>query len=89
MWWVTVKNMPAQTPELSPRWTDPRPVWAVGMALFLAATALSFVGGPRFADTLPICLWGIAVGIVGYLIFTIQRRGARRRRKGAQIGLNS
>ncbi|WP_280381755.1 DUF2530 domain-containing protein [Nocardia wallacei] len=73
-------------PEIPPRLTDPRPVLAIGSALWAVATVLVWVVD-RWADARPICLMGLGVGLLGYTIFVIQRRGARRGDKGAQTGL--
>ncbi|NUS94526.1 MAG: DUF2530 domain-containing protein, partial [Nocardia sp.] len=51
------------------------------------ATVVVWAGGQRFESARPVCLMGLAVGLLGYLIFAIQRRGARRGDKGAQTGL--
>ncbi|WP_425300383.1 DUF2530 domain-containing protein [Nocardia wallacei] len=75
-----------KVPEIPPRLTDPRPVLAVGSALWAVATVLVWADGD-WADARPVCLMGLAVGLLGYAIFVIQRRGARRGDKGAQTGL--
>lgn len=78
--------MDQQLPQF-PSWlTDPRPVLALGCALFAVATVVVWLGD-RWASARPVCLMGIAVGLLGYTIFAIQRRGARRGDKGAQTGL--
>ncbi|WP_328390615.1 DUF2530 domain-containing protein [Nocardia sp. NBC_00416] len=79
--------MNAQLPQFPARLTDPRPVLAVGCALFAVATAVVWLSGHRWESARPICLMGLAVGLLGYLIFAVQRRGARRGDKGAQTGL--
>lgn len=73
-------------PQLPPRLTDPRPVLAVGTALWLVATIVVWCND-SWADARPICLMGLVVGLLAYGIFAIQRRGARRGNKGAQKGL--
>ncbi|NKY60160.1 DUF2530 domain-containing protein [Nocardia flavorosea] len=79
--------MNARLPQF-PSWlTDPRPVLALGSALFAIATVVVWLGGDRWATARPVCLMGLAVGLLGYTIFVIQRRGARRGDKGAQTGL--
>lgn len=55
-------------------------MWAV-------VTVVVFCSGTNWESTRPICLMGLAVGLLGYLIFVIQRRAARRGDKGAQTGL--
>ncbi|MGI5221590.1 DUF2530 domain-containing protein [Nocardia sp. CA-290969] len=79
--------MNAQLPQF-PSWlTDPRPVLAVGSVLFAIATAVVWLAGDRWESARPVCLMGLAVGLLGYVIFVVQRRGARRGDKGAQTGL--
>lgn len=79
--------MNAQLPQF-PSWlTDPRPVLALGSALFAIATVVVWLGGDRWETARPVCLMGLAVGLLGYTIFVVQRRGARRGDKGAQTGL--
>ncbi|NEW38879.1 DUF2530 domain-containing protein [Nocardia cyriacigeorgica] len=79
--------MTQKVPQIPPRLTDPRPVLAVGSALWALATVVVFLSGDRWETARPVCLMGLAVGLLGYTIFFIQRRGARRGDKGAQTGL--
>ncbi|RJO78799.1 DUF2530 domain-containing protein [Nocardia panacis] len=79
--------MPENVPEIPARFTDPRPVLALGSALWLVACAVVWIGGDRWASARPICLMGLVVGLIGLGIYLIQRRGARRGDKGAQTGL--
>ncbi|MFJ1458394.1 DUF2530 domain-containing protein [Nocardia sp. N2S4-5] len=81
-----VDNVIQKVPEIPPRLTDPRPVLAVGSVLWAVATVLVWVNAD-WAYARPVCLMGLAVGLLGYTIFAIQRRGARRGDKGAQTGL--
>lgn len=81
-----VDNVTQKVPEIPPRLTDPRPVLAAGSVLWAVATVLVWIDGD-WADARPACLMGLAVGLLGYTIFVIQRRGARRGDKGAQTGL--
>ena len=79
--------MNARLPQF-PSWlTDPRPVLALGSVLFAVATVVVWLGGDRWETARPVCLMGLAVGLLGYTIFVVQRRGARRGDKGAQTGL--
>lgn len=55
-------------------------MWAV-------VTVVVFCSGAHWESARPICLMGLAVGLLGYLIFVVQRRAARRGDKGAQTGL--
>lgn len=75
-------------PELPRRLTDPQPPVAVGAVLWLVATIVVFASGDRWADARPVCLMGLAVGALGYSIFWLQRRAARRGSKSAQPGLD-
>ncbi|MBF6165431.1 DUF2530 domain-containing protein [Streptomyces gardneri] len=79
--------MTQNVPQLPPRLTDPRPVLAVGSALWLIATVVVWAGGDRWASARPICLMGLVVGLIALVIYLVQRRGARRGDKGAQTGL--
>ncbi len=81
---------PDQTraPELPPRFTDPRPVVAIGTLAWAVATVVVWLSGDRWADTRPVCLMGLAVGLLGFGVFLIQRAAARRGSKGAQTGLS-
>lgn len=70
------------------RLADPRPALAVGTALWVAATVVVLVAGDRWSAALPVCVAGIVVGLLGYALFLVQRRAARRGRRGAQVGLS-
>jgi hypothetical protein len=75
------------TPEIPARLTDPRPVLAIGTTAWGVATAVVFGSGSHWQAERPVCVMGLAVGALGYAIFWVQRRGARRGDKGAQRGL--
>ncbi|UGT59810.1 DUF2530 domain-containing protein [Nocardia asteroides] len=79
--------MTQQVPAIPQRLTDPRPVLAVGSALWLVATIVVWAGGGRWAEARPLCLMGLLVGALALGIYLIQLRGARRGDKGAQTGL--
>ncbi|MGK8510465.1 DUF2530 domain-containing protein [Nocardia asiatica] len=79
--------MTQRVPQIPPRLTDPRPVLAVGSALWLIATVVVWAGGDRWASARPVCLMGLVVGLIALVIYLVQRRGARRGDKGAQTGL--
>ncbi|KZF03404.1 hypothetical protein A2J03_07830 [Rhodococcus sp. EPR-157] len=74
--------------ELSRRLTDPAPVIALGIALWVAATVVVLIVGDRGSSALPVCLAGIGVGTVGFVLFLVQRAAARRGSKTAQRGLD-
>ncbi|MFD1146408.1 DUF2530 domain-containing protein [Saccharothrix hoggarensis] len=75
-------------PPLPPKLADPVPAIAVGTGLWVLALAgvLLF----RRDDTILVwtCLSGGVLGIIGYGIFTWQRRAARRGSRTAQQGLD-
>lgn len=77
----------SDVPEIPARLTDPRPVLAVGLALWLVASVVVWAGGQRWESARPVCAMGVLVGGLALVIFLIQRRGARRGDKGAQTGL--
>ena len=79
--------MISRLPQFPPWLTDPRPVLAVGCVAFAVATAVVWLGGQRWESARPVCLMGMAVGLLAYIIYLVQRRGARRGDKGAQTGL--
>ncbi|MEU1993053.1 DUF2530 domain-containing protein [Nocardia gamkensis] len=79
--------MTQKVPQLPPRLTDPRPVLAIGSALWLIATVVVWAGGDRWASARSVCLMGLVVGLIALVIYLVQRRGARRGDKGAQTGL--
>lgn len=79
-------DRPVETPEIPARFTDPRPVLAIGTVAFALATVLvAWIG---WDDALPTCYTGIAIGVLGYSIFWIQRSAVRRGSKGAQRGIS-
>ncbi|QBJ97356.1 DUF2530 domain-containing protein [Rhodococcus sp. ABRD24] len=75
------------TSTLVARFSDPRPVLAVGTSAWIAATIVVLLGGDRWSTALPVCYAGIALGFIGFGLFVIQRRAARRGGRGAQQGL--
>ncbi|CAM2932671.1 DUF2530 domain-containing protein [Prescottella defluvii] len=75
------------TPTLLTRLSDPRPVLVVGTAAWVVATVVVLLGGDRWSDALPVCLAGTALGLLGFALFLVQRRAARRGSRGAQRGL--
>ncbi|MCX4093312.1 DUF2530 domain-containing protein [Nocardia sp. alder85J] len=75
-----------KVPEIPPRLTDPRPVVAVGIGLWVIATVVVWCVD-QWSSARPICLMGVVTGLLAYGIFLLQRRGARRGDKGAQKGL--
>ncbi|KSU58559.1 DUF2530 domain-containing protein [Gordonia hongkongensis] len=77
-----------EIPELPRALRAPEPVIVVGMIGWVVATvivALTDLGGDR---ALPVCLVGLAVGLLGTTIVLVQRAGVRRGDRGAQEGLD-
>ena len=74
-------------PSLSPVLMDPRPVVAVGAALWALATIAAFAV-PTLHSWRPIALAGLGVGVFGLSLFLWQRSAARRGARGAQTGLD-
>lgn len=70
------------------RLSDPRPVLATGTAVWVVATVVALVAGDRWSGALPVCYAGTALGVLGFGLFLIQRRAARRGKRGAQRGLD-
>lgn len=76
----------AVVPVLSKRLTDPTPVLAIGISLWVVATVVVlFVDGWRGA--LSTCVTGVVVGVLGLALYLTQRAAARRGSKTAQRGL--
>ncbi|MBN0975048.1 DUF2530 domain-containing protein [Gordonia sp. JH63] len=77
-----------EIPELPRALRAPEPVIVVGMIGWVVATvivAVTDLGGDR---ALPVCLVGLAVGLLGTTIVLVQRAGVRRGDRGAQEGLD-
>lgn len=75
-------------PALPPRLADPVPAILGGTALWLVALVVLFL-----FDADALWLWtsasGVALGIIGYGVFTWQRLAARRGSRSAQQGLEA
>ena len=78
----------AAVPELPRALRAPEPVIIVGMLAWLIATIVVGVSGWGGGRTLAVCLTGLGVGVLGTLVFLIQRRASRRGEKTAQRGLD-
>ncbi|MFC7956187.1 MULTISPECIES: DUF2530 domain-containing protein [Nocardiaceae] len=71
-------------PAMPARWTDPAPVIGGGTVAFAAAAVAATVAEWSIAPT----AWaGTALGALGFGLFALQRRAARRGRRTAQKGL--
>ncbi|WP_299575001.1 DUF2530 domain-containing protein [uncultured Williamsia sp.] len=79
---------PDDLPRL-PQWlAEPANVVYVGMACWLVATVVVAATGLGTTSTLVSCLVGLAVGLFGTAVFTVQRRASRRGDRAAQRGLD-
>jgi hypothetical protein len=63
------------------------PVLGVGAVAWLVAAVAAFVV-PSLETWRPLTLAGLGVGVLGTMIFLLQRDAARRGARGAQTGLN-
>ena len=77
---------PPQIPQLSAALLDPARVIAAGAVAWVVVTILAFAV-PALHDWRPVCLAGLATGVVGTSIFLWQKSAARRGARGAQTGL--
>ncbi|MGV9867877.1 DUF2530 domain-containing protein [Rhodococcus koreensis] len=80
-------NETADRRPLTQRLADPRPALILGTTLWAVAMVVVIVTGDRWSDALPTCIAGVVVGFLGYGLFAVQRRAARRGSRGAQQGL--
>ncbi|TQC46445.1 DUF2530 domain-containing protein [Rhodococcus sp. WS4] len=80
-------NPAADRPPLTQRLADPRPALILGTLAWVVAIVVVIVTGDRWSDALPTCIAGVVVGFLGYGLFALQRRAARRGSRGAQQGL--
>ncbi|MDV6285657.1 DUF2530 domain-containing protein [Rhodococcus jostii] len=80
-------NESADRPPLTQRLADPRPALILGTLAWAVAIVVVIVTGDRWPDALPTCIAGVVVGFLGYGLFALQRRAARRGSRGAQQGL--
>ncbi|NLU82433.1 DUF2530 domain-containing protein [Rhodococcus sp. HNM0569] len=78
----TTPNEPAVLTRLS----DPRPALLLGTVAWLVACVVVLVTDGA-GSTLAVCACGAAIGVLGYALFFVQRRAARRGDRGAQQGL--
>ncbi|MGW6728189.1 DUF2530 domain-containing protein [Nocardia sp. NPDC055029] len=85
---MDIGHVSSEMPALPRRLVDPRPVVVAGFVAWLVAAALVWLN-PAWSEARPVCLMGLAVGVLGLSIFLLQRRSARRGDKGAQVGLRT
>mgnify|MGYP000518827238 FL=1 len=77
-----------EIPELPRALRAPEPVIVVGMIGWVVATVIVAVTDLGDDRALPVCLVGLAVGLLGTTIVLVQRAGVRRGDRGAQEGLD-
>ena len=77
-----------QPPPLAAQLTDPVPVLFVGTGVWLAGLVvlgvLALTGARPVDAWLGACVVGVALGALGLVVITLQRRANRRGSKGAQ-----
>jgi Protein of unknown function (DUF2530) len=79
-------HLPPEPPPLPPGLLEPWRVIAAGALAWLVVTILSFtVAGLQ--DWRPVCIAGLATGLLGTSIFLWQKSAAQRGARGAQVGL--
>lgn len=74
-------------PPLPAAILDPRPALALGTIAWLCAAIALFVFGGSDRQ-IALCLAGIAVGILGTVVYALQRRAVQRGARDAQQGLD-
>ena len=77
-----------EPPPLPPVLLGIWPFFATGALLWLIGAALAFLV-PALEAWRPIALAGLATGVIGISLFSLQLAGARRGARGAQTGLES
>lgn len=83
---VNFVNETPNTTDMIDRLSAPAPALILGTVVWAAATIVVLLNGDRWAGALPICYAGIGVGFLGYSLFRLQRRAARKGSRGAQQG---
>ena len=85
-------RVPPQVPPLPPALADPRPVIAVGTALWAVALVVvglrALLGTDGLGTTAATCAVGVALGAIGYGIFSWQRRTVRGGSGRGQQGIS-
>ncbi len=75
-------------PELPARLRAPGPVIVVGMAAWLVATLVVWLGDLGGDRALTVCLVGLGVGVLGTALVAVQQAAVKRGSRGAQEGLD-
>jgi len=76
---------PPEPPPLPPGLLEPWPVIVAGALAWLVVTVLAFTVS-ALQDWRPVCIAGLATGLLGTAIFLWQKSAARRGARGAQVG---
>jgi hypothetical protein len=77
---------PPKIPQLPQALLDPARVIAAGALAWVVVTVLAFAV-PALHEWRPVCVAGLATGLLGTSIFLWQKNAARRGARGAQTGL--
>jgi Protein of unknown function (DUF2530) len=77
---------PPLPPPLPAVLLEPSRAIAVGASAWLVSAILAFIV-PALETWRPVCVAGLATGLLGTAIFLVQRRAAQRGSRGAQTGL--
>lgn len=81
-------RVPPEVPALPRALADPRPVIAVGTALWAVALVVvgvrALLGTHGLGGTAATCAVGVALGAIGYGVFSWQRRTVRGGGRGQQ-----
>jgi zinc transporter ZupT len=88
---IAMSAEPGRNPEpppLPPVLLGIRPFFLTGGLAWLVAVAAAFLV-PALESWRPIALAGLATGVVGLGVFSLQLAAARRGSRGAQTGLES
>lgn len=78
----------ADVPQIPRRLTDPVPVLSIVLLGWIIATVIVSTTGDHGSEAVATCWAGVALGILGFLIFLVQRAASRRGSRTAQRGLN-
>lgn len=88
----TPDRVPPEVPALPRTLADPRPVFAVGTALWavglVVAGVRALLGTDGLGTTATTCAVGVALGAIGYGIFSWQRRTVRGGSGRGQQGIS-